>query len=67
LELKKNVNQSKTRGNDPENFYFSQSFNQVERHDFEIEDYVDQQHANSAVDYAYTFKPKPVEPLKSKF
>jgi cell surface protein SprA len=48
---------------DPENFTFSQSFNQVERHDFEIEDYVDQQ-AHSAVDYAYSFQPKAVEPFK---
>ncbi|SHL37034.1 T9SS outer membrane translocon Sov/SprA [Flavobacterium xanthum] len=48
---------------DPENFTFSQSFNEVERHDFEIEDFVDQQ-ANSSVDYAYTFQPKPVEPFK---
>ncbi|MFV8371000.1 cell surface protein SprA [Flavobacterium sp. LB2P74] len=48
---------------DPENFTFSQSFNEVERHDFEIEDYVDQQ-VNSSVDYAYTFKPKSVEPFK---
>ncbi|WP_035669833.1 cell surface protein SprA [Flavobacterium sp. 83] len=48
---------------DVENFTFSQSFNQVERHDFEIEDYVDQ-HANSSVDYAYTFQSKPVEPFK---
>jgi cell surface protein SprA len=52
---------------DPENFTFSQSFNQVERHDFEIEDYVDQQ-ANSSVNYAYSFQPKPFEPFKkSKF
>ena len=48
---------------DPENFTFSQSFNEVERHDFEIEDYADQQ-ANSSVDYAYTFQSKPVEPFK---
>ncbi|MBC7747701.1 MAG: cell surface protein SprA, partial [Methylotenera sp.] len=48
---------------DPENFTFSQSFNEVERHDFEIEDFVDQQ-ANSSVDYAFTFQPKPVEPFK---
>ncbi|WP_158980898.1 MULTISPECIES: cell surface protein SprA [unclassified Flavobacterium] len=59
--------EQKQRIYDPENFTFSQSFNQVERHDFEIEDYVDQQ-ANSAVDYAYTFKTKPVEPFsKTKF
>ncbi|RDI52174.1 T9SS outer membrane translocon Sov/SprA [Flavobacterium glaciei] len=52
---------------DPENFTFSQSINQVERHDFEIEDYADQQ-VNTSVDYAYTFKPKSIEPFKkSKF
>ncbi|SHF90207.1 protein involved in gliding motility SprA [Flavobacterium micromati] len=49
---------------DPENFTFSQSFNEVERHDFEIEDFVDQQ-VNSSVDYAYTFQSKPIEPFKS--
>lgn len=48
---------------DPENFTFSHSFNQVERHDFEIEDYVDQ-HVNSSVDYSYNFQPKPVELFK---
>ena len=49
---------------DPENFTFSQSINEVERHDFEIEDYVDQQ-VNTSVDYAFTFQPKPVEPFKN--
>ena len=48
---------------DPENFTFSQSFNKVERHDYEIEDYLDQQ-ASTSVDYAYTFDNKPVEPFK---
>jgi cell surface protein SprA len=48
---------------DPENFTFSQSYNQVERHDFEIEQYADQQ-ANTSVDYAYTFKPNSIEPFK---
>lgn len=48
---------------DPENFTFSQSFNQVERHDYEIEEYLDQQ-ANTAVDYGYSFQSKPVEPFK---
>ena len=48
---------------DPENFTFSQSFNEVERHDFEIEQYTDQQ-ANTAVDYGFTFKPKSIEPFK---
>ena len=48
---------------DIENFTFSQSYNEVERHDFEIEEYVDQQ-ANSSIDYSYAFKSKPVEPFK---
>ncbi|MFT5602097.1 MAG: cell surface protein SprA [Flavobacteriales bacterium] len=48
---------------DPENFTFSQSYNKVERHDFEIEDFVDQQ-ASSSVDYAFSFQSKPVEPFK---
>ena len=48
---------------DPENFTFSQSYNKVERHDFEIEDYIDQQ-VNTSVDYAYSFQPKPIEPFK---
>ena len=48
---------------DPENFTFSQSYNEVERHDFEIDQYTDQQ-ANTALDYAYTFKPKSIEPFK---
>jgi cell surface protein SprA len=34
----------------------------VERHDYEIEDYVDQQ--ATSVDYAFTFQPKPIEPFK---
>jgi cell surface protein SprA len=49
---------------DPENFTFSQSYNKVERHDFEIEDYVDQQ-VSSSVDYAFSFQPKPIEPFKN--
>ncbi|WP_310380504.1 cell surface protein SprA [Flavobacterium sp.] len=48
---------------DPENFTFSQSFNEVERHDFEIENYIDKQ-SNTAVDYAYSFKPASIEPFK---
>ena len=55
--------EQKSRVYDPENFTFSQSYNEVERHDFEIEDYVDQQ-ANTAVDYVYSFQPKSIEPLK---
>ncbi|MBF4508576.1 cell surface protein SprA [Flavobacterium sp. JLP] len=48
---------------DVENFTFSQSYNQVDRHDYEVEDYQDQQ-SNSAVNYAYTFQPKEVVPFK---
>jgi len=48
---------------DVENFTFSQSYNQVERHDYEVEDYVDEQ-SNSAVNYAYTFQPKEIVPFK---
>ncbi|WP_157505124.1 cell surface protein SprA [Flavobacterium tegetincola] len=48
---------------DPENFTFNYSFNEIKRHDYEIEDYVDQQ-VRSGVDYNYTFQSKLVEPLK---
>ena len=49
---------------DPENFTFSQSYNEVERHDFEIEDYKDQQ-TKTSVDYGFSFQPKSVEPFKA--
>ncbi len=49
---------------DVENFTFSQSYNQVERHDYEVADYEDEQ-SNTAVNYAYTFQPKEVVPFKS--
>lgn len=49
---------------DVENITFSQSYNQVQRHDFEIEDYEDEL-TSTTVTYAYTFKPKLVEPLKN--
>jgi cell surface protein SprA len=48
---------------DVENFTFSQSINEVQRHDFEIEDYSDQQ-VSSSVDFAYSFNSKPIEPFK---
>ncbi len=54
----------KPRVYDPENLTLSYSFNEVERHDYEIEDYLDQQ-VNTTVDYSFTFQPKPVEPLKN--
>jgi cell surface protein SprA len=49
---------------DVENLTFSQSYNQVERHDYEVEDYEDEQ-SNTAVNYAYTFQPKEVVPFKN--
>ncbi|MEO8515684.1 MAG: cell surface protein SprA, partial [Flavobacterium sp.] len=49
---------------DPENLTLSYSFNEVLHHDYEIEGLLDQQLRTSA-DYAYTFKPKPVEPFKN--
>ncbi|WP_281235337.1 cell surface protein SprA [Flavobacterium gelatinilyticum] len=49
---------------DVENFTFSQSYNQVDRHDYEVEDYKDEQ-TNTAVNYAYTFQPKEITPLKN--
>ncbi len=52
---------------DPENLTMSYSFNETLKHDYEIEEYVDQQ-LRTSVDYAYNFQSKPVEPFKkSKF
>jgi len=52
---------------DPENLTLSYSYNEVNRHNFEIESYKDQQ-VNTTADYAFSFQPKPVEPFKkSKF
>ena len=48
---------------DIENFTFNYSFNEIQRHDYEIEDYVDQQ-VRSGVDYTFTFQPKAIEPFK---
>ncbi|RKR09500.1 protein involved in gliding motility SprA [Flavobacterium sp. 90] len=49
---------------DVENLTFSQSYNEVNRHDYEVETYQDQQ-SNTAVNYAYTFQPKEVVPFKT--
>jgi cell surface protein SprA len=43
--------------------YFFSILTKVERHDFEIEDYVDQQ-ASSSVDCDSVFNLKPIEPFK---
>lgn len=55
--------ESKSHLYDPENFTFSQSINEVQRHDFEIEDFSDQQ-VSTSVDFAYSFNSKPLEPFK---
>ena len=48
---------------DPENFTFNYSFNEIKKHDYEIEDYLDQQ-VKTGVDYNYSFQNKAVEPFK---
>ena len=48
---------------DPENLTLSYTYNQVERHTYELENYVDQKVSTTA-DYTFAFQPKPVEPLK---
>ncbi len=53
----------KQRVYDPENLTLSYSYNEIERHDFEIEDYLDQQ-LRTSVDYAFNFQPKPIAPFK---
>ena len=59
--------EQKQRIYDPENLTLSYSYNQVEKHNYEIENYIDQQ-VNTSVDYTYTFKNKAIEPFKkSKF
>jgi cell surface protein SprA len=52
---------------DPENLTLSYSYNQIEKHNYEIENFIDQQ-VNTTVDYTYAFQNKLVEPFKkSKF
>nr|WP_294933999.1 cell surface protein SprA [uncultured Flavobacterium sp.] len=48
---------------DVENLTLSHSFNEMLHHDFQIQSLIDQQ-VRSSADYAYTFKPKVVEPFK---
>ena len=47
---------------DPENLTLSYSYNEVERHNYEVESYKDQL-VNTSVDYTYSFQPKPIEPF----
>lgn len=61
--VKTELTEQKPHIYDIENFTFSQSYNQVQRHDYEIEDYEDEQ-SNSSVNYAFTFQPKEVVPFK---
>lgn len=49
---------------DPENLTLSYAYNQVDKHNYEIESYTDQKIVTNA-DYTYAFQPKPVEPLKN--
>jgi cell surface protein SprA len=48
---------------DPENLSISYSYNQVQKHNYEIESYVDQQ-VNTTVDYTFAFKQTAMEPFK---
>ncbi|MFM2228967.1 MAG: hypothetical protein RL607_225 [Bacteroidota bacterium] len=48
---------------DVENITLSYSYNQMDRHSYELESYQDQQ-VNTAVDYTYAFQNKPIEPFK---
>ncbi len=48
---------------DPENLTLSYSYNEVNRHNFEIESFIDQQVTTTA-DYTYAFQSKPIEPFK---
>ena len=49
---------------DPENVTLSYSYNEVDRHSYELENYTDQRVSTTA-DYTFAFQPKPVEPFKS--
>ena len=48
---------------DPENVTLSYSYNQVDRHTYELENYTDQ-HISTTADYTFAFQPKPLEPFK---
>lgn len=48
---------------DPENVTLSYTYNQVDRHTYELENYTDQ-HVTTTADYTFAFQPKPVEPFK---
>ncbi|NUY81600.1 cell surface protein SprA [Flavobacterium sp. MAH-1] len=60
---KERAPEKKARIWDPENLTLSYSYNEVNRHNYEIESYIDQQVSTTA-DYAYSFQSKPIEPFK---
>lgn len=64
---KERAPEQKQRIYDVENLTFSHSYNQIDRHNFEIEEFVDMQ-TRTSLDYSYGFNSKPIEPFKkSKF
>lgn len=60
---KNKTGESKPMPYDVENFTFSYSYNQVDHHDFEIEDALDQ-NVRLGGTYDYTFPQKAIEPFK---
>nr|WP_235904646.1 cell surface protein SprA [Patiriisocius marinus] len=60
---KERVGDSKPQIYDVENFTFSGSYNQIDHHDFEVEDALDQ-NVRVGANYAYSFRPKTFEPFK---
>jgi cell surface protein SprA len=48
---------------DPENLTLSYSYNEVEKHNYEVENYIEQQVVTN-LNYGYSFQPKYIEPLK---
>lgn len=64
---KERAPEQKPRIYDPENLTLSYSYNEMVKHNYEIENFIDQQ-VSTSVDYTYAFKPKTIEPFKkSKF
>jgi len=60
---KERSEKQKVRIYDPENLTLSYSYNEVNRHNYEIESYKDQQ-VRTTADYSFTIQPKPIEPFK---
>jgi cell surface protein SprA len=60
---KERSEKQKVRIYDPENLTLAYSYNEVNRHNYEIESYKDQQ-VRTTADYSFTIQPKPLEPFK---